>query len=207
MKIRALVLVSLCFLMAQMAFGDSTGCVSAGPNVSDGSGGYFVQYSCTLYWEPSAYPLSLETIWDSSLPSADIPADIPENYIGPGYIIFSSDPTDVAGQTLTDPGDFQDILFFDNDVAAGTASDEVQLYWSGTGFPSPSTIESFFGGGDFEVLAWNPSGTEVFSINTSPQPAVTFTVQEGVAPVPEPSAFLMVFTAGLGALIVRRRRR
>jgi hypothetical protein len=197
MKIRALVILFFCFLMAQTAFGDIlTGCVN-GPDLSDGSGGYFAQYSCTLYREPGVYPFSLEPYFD--VPPAT-PADIPENYLGPGYVVFSSDATDVTNQTLTDPAAFQDILFFNNDVAAGTLSDEVQLYWSGTGFPSPSTIGSFFGGGDYLVLPWSPSGTQVFTASISPD--VSFTVID----TPEPSSFLLLFTAGLGALIVRRRR-
>jgi hypothetical protein len=194
MKIRALVLLFFCFLMAQTAFGDIlTGCVD-GPNLSDGSGGFFAQYSCTLYREPGVYPFSLE-------PYFDVPAaDIPENYLGPGYIVFSSDATDVTNQTLTDPAAFQDILFFNNDVAAGTLSDEVQLYWSGSGFPSAGTISSFLGGGDYSVLPWSRSGTQVFTSSISPD--VSFTVID----TPEPTSFLLLFTAGLGALIVRRRR-
>jgi hypothetical protein len=127
-------------------------------------------------------------------------ADIPENYLGPGYIVFSSDATDVTNQTLTDPAAFQDILFFNNDVAAGTLSDEVQLYWSGSGFPSAGTISSFLGGGDYSVLPWSRSGTQVFTSSISPD--VSFTVID----TPEPTSFLLLFTAGLGALIVRRRR-
>ena len=198
MKIRSLVVIFFGVLMAQSAFAGPflTGCVD-GPNDT-----FFAQYACTLYHEAGAYPLSLEPYFD--VPSIDIAA----NYLGPGYIIFTTDHSDVVGQSLTDPGAFQDILFFDNDVALGTASDEVQLYWSGTGFPSTTTISTFFGGGDFLVLDANNGGAGVDVFTQSSSPSVVFTVDDNLpASVPEPSTLVMVFSAGVGALLLRRRRR
>jgi hypothetical protein len=197
MKIKSAFLICFFVLIVHAAFGNVSGCTN-GPNFADGSGGYFAQYSCTLYREPSSYTLSLE-------PYFDVPAaSVSENYIVPGYVVFSSDATDVTNNTLNDTAAFHDVLYFAPDVAAGTASDEVQLFWSNTGFPSVGNMQAL----GYEVLAYNPSGTDFLSLSAPPDQNVNFTVQSPV--VPEPSylpMLLLGFTAGLGVLIVRRRSR
>jgi len=198
MKTRSLVLAFFSLFMAQAVFaGTVSNCVSR-PNVSDGSGGYITGFDCNFYHE-AVYPFNLNSFITNG------GASLPENALSPGYVVWTTDSLDVTNQTLNDTGAFQDILDFDGNQCAGTCSSQVYLYWStgqgGPGFPSVSTIEANpFG---YAVLLWNPSGVN----SISPDANHTFTVDDTLPSVPEPSTLLLVFAGGMGTLALRRRRR
>lgn len=197
MKTRSLVLVFFSLLMAQAVFaGVITNCVSR-PNVPDGSGGFITGFDCNFYRE-AVYPFNLTSFITNG------GASLSENALVPGYIVWTTDATDVTDQTLTDPGAFQDILDFDANILAGTGSSQVYLDWAashgGPGFPSVGAMAAE----GYLVLPYAPSGVEFFDPGDGNH---TFTVDESLpSTVPEPSTLLLVFAAGLGTLIVRRRR-
>ena len=195
MKTRLLVLVVFSLLMAQVVFaGPVTNCVSR-PNVSDGSGGFITGFDCNFYHE-GVYPFDLTPYITNG------GASLGENELGPGYIVWTTDALDVTNQTLTDPAAFKDILDFDANLG-GNFSSQVYVDWpvgqGGPGFPAPATIELQL----YLVLPWNPSGVEFFDPGDGNH---TFTVNDNLPSVPEPSTLLLAFTACLGILIVRRRR-
>ena len=182
--------------MAQAAFaGLITNCVSR-PDQPDGSGGLISGFDCNFYRE-AAYPFNLTGFVTNG------GASLSENALVPGYLVWTTDSTDVTNQTLTDPGAFQDILDFANNILSGTGSSQADLYWSvgqgGSGFPSVATIQAE----GYLVLPWNPSGVELYNPGDGNH---TFTVDESFPTVPEPSTLVLALTAGLGALIARRRR-
>jgi len=149
MKTRSLVLIAFSVLMTQAVFAQTT-CVSR-PNLPDGTGGYISGFDCSLYRE-AVYPFNLTGYITNG------GASLSENAIVPGYIVFTTDATDVAGQTLNDPGAFQDILDFVPNQCAGTCSTEVSLFWPAIGFPSVAAIQA----GGYLVLLWKPSGVEMW---------------------------------------------
>jgi len=180
--------------MAPVVFaGTYTNCVSR-PNVSDGSGGYITGFDCNFYREPAVYPFDLTSFMTNG------GASLGENELAPpGYIIWTTDVSDSTNQTLTDPAAFKDILDFDANLG-GFASSQVFVYWSAIGFPTVGTIQ----GQLYDVLPYNPSGVEFYDPGDGNH---TFNVDENFpATVPEPSTLIMVLAAGLGTLIVRRRR-
>jgi hypothetical protein len=198
MKIRPLVAGVFSLLMAQAVIaGPITSCTQL-PNQSDGIGGYFTSFNCN-FASTGTYPFDLTNYIDDGGV-----ASLPENYLVAGYLVWTTDATDVTNQTLTDTAAFQDVLDF-VDIGSNTGvstsvilSSTVAQGGSGS-FPLASTITSAADG--FLVLPYNTSGVQTFS----PDDLHTFTIN--AAPVPEPSTLLLVFSAGLGALIVRRRRR
>lgn len=196
MKIRSLVLAPLALLVAHSAFA-GTACTDRSTSpIPDGSGGFFTQFDCTFYWQ-NVYPFNLTPYIDQTVPSADYP----ENYLVPGYLVFSTSSTDVTNQTLTTPAAFQDILYFVPNVAAGTGSAEVILYWptasGGPGFPTVSAITA----GGFLVEPEVAGGIETYNPGDGNH---TFTINQSSG-VPEPSTLLMGLTASIGLLIARRR--
>ena len=193
MKIRSLVLVFFSLLLTQAAFGGPvTNCVSR-PNQPDGGGGFITGFDCNFYRE-AVYPFDLTSFITNG------GADLGENELVPGYIIWTTDANDVLNNTVTDPAAWKDVLFFDNNLAFGTASSQVFVDWpGGPSFPSSAAVTA----AGYFVLPWNPSGVEFFDPGDNNH---TFTVNENFAPVPEPSTLVLVFAAGLGTLIVRRRR-
>src|ERR1017187_3774558 len=118
MKMRSVLLVVFSVLSAHSAFGAATSCTNR-PTVSDGSGGFFTRFDCTFFREP-VYPFDL-----TPYITYDVPSFVAENYLVPGYVVFTTDSTDVLNQTLTDPAAFKDVLSFNPNQLAGTASSQV----------------------------------------------------------------------------------
>jgi hypothetical protein len=135
---------------------------------ADGSAGLITGFDCSFYRQ-AVYPFDLT----SNITNGG--ASLPENALTPGYIVWTSDATDVANQTLIDTGAFQDILEFDANQCAGTCSSQVTLFWPATGFPSVAAIQA----AGFLVLQWNPNGVELFNPNDGNH---TFTVYSTSAP-------------------------
>ncbi|MGB7722308.1 MAG: hypothetical protein WBL65_20575 [Bryobacteraceae bacterium] len=121
-------------------------------NVSDGSGGYFTGFDCNFYHE-AVYPFDLTSFMTNG------GASLPENALVPGYIVWTTDASDVTNQTLTDPGAIKDVLDFDANILAGTGSSQVYVYWPGG--PAIPTVATMIAAG-FLVLPYNPSGIELF---------------------------------------------
>ncbi len=194
MKTWSLVLAFFSLFMAQAVFaGTVSNCVSR-PNVSDGSGGYLTGFDCKFYREPAAYPFDLTSFITNG------GASLAENALVPGYLVWTTDVSDYTNQTLLDTAAFKDVLDFDANIMAGTGSSQVYVYWSAIGFPIVLTMEA----AGYLVLPYNPSGVELFNPGDNLH---TFTVDETFPPaIPEPSTLLPVLAAGLGTLIVRRRR-
>jgi hypothetical protein len=192
MKSRLLVLAFFSLFMAQAVFaGTVSNCVSR-PNVSDGSGGYLTGFDCNFYHE-AAYPFNLTSFITNG------GASLPENALVPGYVVWSTDASDVTNQTLLDTSAFKDVLDFDANIMLGTGSSQVYVYWSAIGFPTVATMDA----AGYLVLPYNASGVELFNPGDNLH---TFTVDDNLPGVPEPSTLLLVFAGGLGTLIVRRRR-
>ena len=191
MKTRSLVLVFFSLLMAPVVFaGTYTNCVNS-PSLSDGSGGFVAQFVCNFYREPAVYPLFLNSFMTYG------GADLGENELIPGYIVWTSDSSDYNNQTMTDPGAFQDVLYFYPNLG-GLYSSEVSVYWAAIGFPTVNNMEDL----GYLTLPYDPSGVESLT-----DPNHTYNVDENFpATVPEPSTLIMVLAGGLGTLIVRRRR-
>ena len=161
-------------------------------NVSDGSGGYITGFDCTFYHEVSAYPFDLTPFITFG------GASLAENELVPGYVVWTTSTADVGSGILNHPGDIMDVLDFDANLA-GNASTQVYLDWpGGPAIPSAATMN-----GDDLVMLYNPSGVELFDPLDNEH---TFTVDDNLPAVPEPSTLLLVFAGGLGTLIVRRRR-
>jgi len=178
--------------MAQAVFaGTVSNCVSR-PNVSDGSGGYITGFDCNFYHE-AVYPFNLNSFITNG------GASLPENALSPGYVVWTTDSLDVTNQTLNDTGAFKDVLDFDANIMLGTGSSQVYVYWSAIGFPAVATMDT----AGYLVKLYNPSGVELFDPLDNEH---TFTVNDNLPGVPEPSTLLLVFAGGLGTLIVRRRR-
>ncbi|MGB7720774.1 MAG: PEP-CTERM sorting domain-containing protein [Bryobacteraceae bacterium] len=179
--------------MAQAVFAGYTNCVSR-PNVSDGSGGYISGFDCSFYHESGAYVFNLlPFIMNGG-------ASLTENELVPGYIVWTTNASDVANQTLLAPGSIMDVLDFDANLG-GFASSQVYVDWpGGPAIPSVATMDA----AGYLVLSYNASGVELFDPGDGNH---TFTVDDSLpGAVPEPSTLLLVFAGGLATLIVRRRR-
>ena len=176
-----------------------TSCTN-GPNVDDGSGGAFASGTCDFYREASAYPFDLTNFLTNNGT-----APLAENYLTPGYIVFTTDSTEVTTQVGSDPSAWQDVLFFEDTYPGVPASTAVDLYW-GASLPSLATVDAFTtdstpGDGVF-YIQWDPSG-----INTLAFTNISYTVHD----TPEPSTVFMTFVLmaviGLVAGVNRKRRR
>jgi hypothetical protein len=126
-------------------------------------------------------------------------ASLVNNIVGAGYVVWSSDPTDVTNQTLNDPGAIKDVLYFvDNGSGLSTS---VNVDWPGApaadAIPSVGAIEAE----GFLVLPWNPSGVEVFNSSNGTDPNHAYTVYESAPPTLS-KAFgqLSVFTGSTATL-------
>ena len=151
MKTRSLGVVFFSLFMAQAVFaGTASNCVSR-PNVSDGSGGYFTGFDCNFYHE-AVYPFDLTPYITNG------GASLPENALFPGYVVWTTDASDVSSQTLNHPGAIMDVLDFDANIMAGTGSSQVYVYWPAIGFPTVATMTA----AGYLVLPYNPSGVELF---------------------------------------------
>ena len=193
MKTRSLVLAFFSLFMAQAVFaGVVSNCVSR-LNTPDGSGGYITGFDCNFYHVATDYPpFDLTTYIEHG------GASLGENELNPGYVVWTTLASDVNTGILTNSADIMDVLDFDANLG-GFASSQVYLYWpGGPAIPSLATMN-----GDDLVLLYNASGVELFNPGDGNH---TFTVDDNLPAVPEPSTLLLVFAGGLGTLIVRRRR-
>ena len=189
-----LVLVAFSLLTTQAVFTQTTTCGNR-PNKPDGSRGFIAGFDCKFYRE-AVYPFNLTSYitHGGAIPNGG--ASLSENALMPGYVIWTSDGT------IT--GTWMGVLDFDDNILAGTGSSQVYLDWAashgGPGFPSVGAMAAE----GYLVLPYAPSGVEFFDPGDGNH---TFTVDESLpSTVPEPSTLLLVFAAGLGTLIVRRRR-
>jgi hypothetical protein len=192
--------VILVLATAPVVFGGTlTGCTSTG-SVTDGSTGFFVQGSCSFYQDPGVYPFDL-TAFESSAGSSFLA----ENYFTSGYLVYTTDASEVTDQTAENTADWKDVLYF-QDVDPSTpigGSTTAILYWGAALTSSLDTTvsNSTLGGGPFFVLD-NTGTTTLDGTN------VDFTVFDFPTPasgVPEPSTFLMLGGAALALWRVRRR--
>lgn len=210
MKKSAWLVVFSALAVAPVSFGSTfTGCTSSGA-ISDGGNGYFVQGTCNLYREPAAYPYDATPFLSSA---NSLPGDSPytaENYFTAGYVVFTTNPTEVADQTALTPADWEDVIFFNNNVAAGTASSQFTLEWPGgagpNALPTTTTVNNFTvdsnpGDGEDFILATGTGFNQLVETN------VTFNVFDTLpTTTPEPSSFLMLAGGALGMWAFRRRR-
>ena len=185
MKTRSLGVVFFSLFMAQAVFaGTASNCVSR-PNVSDGSGGYFTGFDCNFYHE-AVYPFDLTPYITNG------GASLPENALFPGYVVWTTDASDVAGQTLTNPGSIMDVLDFDANLG-GPASSQVYVDWpGGPAIPSVATMTA----AGYLVLLYNPSGVEFFDPGDGHH---TFTVHDYLPAVSLDGPFLVSYAANPGA--------
>lgn len=193
MNTRSLGVVFFSLFMAQAVFaGTVSNCVSR-PDVSDGNGGFITGFDCNFYHEATVYPFNLTSFITAG------GASLGENELVPGYVVWTNNASDVTNQTLLAPGSIMDVLDFDANLG-GFASSQVYVDWpGGPAIPSVATMEA----AGYLVLPYNASGVEVFNPGDGNH---TFTVDDNLPTVPEPSTLLLVFAGGLGTLIVRRRR-
>ena len=199
MKIRNPVLLVSCILMAQAAFGGPISNCTQGTPIGDGSGGELTSFSCTFYENPSDYPFSLTTFISQGGLYA---ADEYENWWVPSYMVFTTDPG-----TPGDTAAWKDALYFVPDEVPDFStpdgydgSDEVILYWGASLNSSFFTTVNNFG-------AANCGNIFVQAGTTYTDPPDLHSFNIGSTLTPEPSTLLLVFTAGLATLAVRRRRR
>jgi len=201
---RSLFLVVLFVLaLAPLSFGGTLDSCTATAPAGDGSGGFFSTGNCNFYQDPGVYPFDLTTI----INSAGTPYTA-ENYISPGYIVFTSDMTEVNNQSASDPAAWLDVLYFPGDQLPDSGgfdgSDEAILLW-GASMPTANMVNSYtVPNGNFgESFVYDTTGIATLSGN------INFTVNDFPSPVtvPEPSTILMMAGAGLAFFAVRRRRR
>jgi hypothetical protein len=193
--------VPLILTVVPASFGATlTGC-QAGTPVSDNSGGFFVTGTCDLYREPAAYPFDL-TAFLSSAGSTYLA----ENYLPAGYIVFTSDGTEVTDQTALNSADWEDVLYFAPNVASGTLSSQVTLEWGGT-LPSTTTVNDFTvdstpGDGELFLPASGTGFNQFVITEGTTGGTITFNVHDTLTP--EPSTFLLFSGGALGVWVLRR---
>jgi len=190
-------LITACFalLVVQAAF---AGPCTQGPNVSDGvNGDVLTTFSCTFV--PSGAPTTVFNLTSYITDGGTLTAYAYENWLTPGYLVFTNDPGN-----LSDTAAWVDVLYFvpdeiaDSSVGGGfDGSDTVDLY-TGTAMPSYATVNNF-GNNNFGTGVEAAGGTFVESAGSDVH---SFAIGSAV---PEPSTFLLVISAGLGLLAIRRR--
>jgi hypothetical protein len=160
-------------------------CVSRA-NVSDGSGGYVTGFDCNFYHQATGYPFNLTPFITFG------GASLGENELTPGYVVWTTNASDVATQTLNNPGSIMDVLDFDANLG-GNFSSQVYVYWpGGPAVPSVATMALV----GYEVLLYNPLGVELYDPGDGNH---TFTVDDNVSPGPAESYINMINTGANGA--------
>jgi hypothetical protein len=187
-----------------------SGCTDNAGSPTLVSGQLINYFTCSIYNTGTTTTLNLTSVLTNG------GANLLTNAPGAGYaVIITGNPLTISNNDLNEAALYNQslwdaVLFFPGDLAGGTESDTLTVYWPGS-FPAASTVQSvdeglyaqfgikdsrYFTQAVFPETIIDPSGPQTYDVFLS-TPAAT----------PEPGSLLLLSTglAGLG-LLARKGR-